>query len=578
MKSHFLLAAIVFCWHPTLSLFAVAQTALMVDDTISLDGTPSDPFTIENTIGNFFQNDDNTQLFRVTTDPLPEGTLLSCTISCNQAWQIVLSMAIAATYNEGDAQVIVPDGACPTVTGQFEAATTNTGWVAVSFIHLEFLPQQLTDATLACSQVGPMSTDGTITVNGAATASFDLAEHATNDATTQVFQMDIDPIPSGTTVSCTIDCDDGMENIYMYMKYAASFNFPGDGTLVVDGSSGDRTCPQTGELEAQTSNTGWVSVYTSGGGSGLVNAQVSCTAPISPTPTGPNPNVPPANDDPIAPAPFITPSPAPCACFSGDTLVQVQGKGPTRMKDLQVNDAVFVGSSLNTRKPIYQKVYAFGHRDTSAITEYLSIHASSATNGDPLEVSPAHLMFVLEEDHPIRADKIQVGDTLLEHHVHLPATTRNATVSKIDWVTRKGVYMPLTSSGSIVVNNLQASVYVSIKDEAPIIVAWLPAIVSEHQLMHWWLVPHRLVCLGLSSSAICHKHDSNGLLFWLGTGRYLSMKAESFCSWATDFAYVFTGFLLGFGIAGESFLGYFSSLCMLFVLVIGLIRTKGSRF
>ena len=102
----------------------------------------------------------------------------------------------------------------------------------------------------------------------------------------------------------------------------------------------------------------------------------------------------------------------PCTCFSGDTTVQVQGKGALPMKELQVNDHVLVGKDSNN-KPLYQPVYGFGHHETSTPQEFLQIHTSPNT-GKPLELSAIHLLYVEGKKDPVRADAIEVGDVLMQ--------------------------------------------------------------------------------------------------------------------------------------------------------------------
>ena len=91
--------------------------------------------------------------------------------------------------------------------------------------------------------------------------------------------------------------------------------------------------------------------------------------------------------------------------------------------------------------------------------------------------------------------------------------------------------MPLTKDGTIVVNNLLASTYVSIQEQAPGIVQAFSSVFSEDQLLHWWLAPYRMVCLGISSS-LCRddKDDREGIAYYLLLGRYVAQLGETFQS------------------------------------------------
>ena len=196
-------------------------------------------------------------------------------------------------------------------------------------------------------------------------------------------------------------------------------------------------------------------------------------------------------------------------CISGDSIVQVLGKGLVLIKDLQVNDKVFDGEK-------YQPMYSFGHLERDRAMEYLEIHHEIAGEGGLIEVSPDHLVFVTGQEDPIRADQIQVGDSLsvltAEHEWHA------STVTKIHLeVSRTGAYLPLTPEGRILVNGVLLSTYVSIQPKVPNILRIFG--VTEQFLFHLWLVPYRMVCLGLSSSLCKNDYDgTNGIAHWLNIG------------------------------------------------------------
>ena len=60
--------------------------------------------------------------------------------------------------------------------------------------------------------------------------------------------------------------------------------------------------------------------------------------------------------------------------------------------------------------------------------------------------------------------------------------------------------MPLTADGSIIVDDVAASNYVSIDHEASNSVKTARGYVqNEHNLLHWWMAPYRMMCMGVSS-------------------------------------------------------------------------------
>jgi hypothetical protein len=242
-------------------------------------------------------------------------------------------------------------------------------------------------------------------------------------------------------------------------------------------------------------------------------------------------------------------------CFSRYDTVQVQQKGQldvaaVTMEDLRVGDFVLVDGTNR----LFEPVYSFGHYHKTGSGKFLQIYTSSDTddssnkNGGPaLELTPNHLVF-LDSHKAVRADQLRVGDLLLSYGDATTLGTASSSsssvrVTKISTVQRQGLYMPLTPSGKLVVNQqqLMASSYVSIHEMAPkvahhpLIDGWL----SEHSLLHWWLTPYRILCMGVSPQ-LCHLLDpsnkntkkddpedkNDGILLWLTVGRRLAVFAD----------------------------------------------------
>ncbi len=81
----------------------------------------------------------------------------------------------------------------------------------------------------------------------------------------------------------------------------------------------------------------------------------------------------------------LVPSTSKGRCFSGRSTVQVQGKGETRMDQLQIGDAV---QQLDGS---YSTVYSFAHRAPEQMVEYLQIHTTQTKK--PLEISNKHMLY-----------------------------------------------------------------------------------------------------------------------------------------------------------------------------------------
>merc|ERR1712157_531537 len=192
-------------------------------------------------------------------------------------------------------------------------------------------------------------------------------------------------------------------------------------------------------------------------------------------------------------------------CFPGNMEVDVQGKGAVRMDELQVGDYVKVGNGES-----YEPVYAFGHRVPDKLTEFVQLHTHA---GIPLEMTGEHLVFVDGKTNPVRADSIQVGD-------RLRANDGSAVVEKIMSVTRNGIYNPLTGSGTIQVNGITASNYISFQKENDEYAEFQGGveIMSHHDAAHIAMTPYRFYCTTL---AICDMNDADS-----GMPYYVSMGIE----------------------------------------------------
>lgn len=232
----------------------------------------------------------------------------------------------------------------------------------------------------------------------------------------------------------------------------------------------------------------------------------TCTNPATPAPTTAG------GTTPTAPT---APTPAPCTCFSATATVQEENKGQVAMEDLKVGDRVL------TRNNQYQSVYNFGHSNKEQSVTFYQIYMDQQSTV-PLEMTGNHLVYVEKgpgKATPVRADSVQVGDLLL-------ANDGPVAVTKVSTTTKAGLYMPLTADGTLMVDGVLVSTYVSMQDEAPTVVDTASkhffTTVSEQQMQHWWLSPYRMLCMGVSSNfSICREdsRDSEGILHWLATAR-----------------------------------------------------------
>lgn len=215
------------------------------------------------------------------------------------------------------------------------------------------------------------------------------------------------------------------------------------------------------------------------------------------------------------PEPVVDPG-----CFSATSTAWVESVGPVAMKNLEVGDRVL------TKSGGFQSVYGFGHRQEDEESVFYQIYTD---DGDPIELTGNHLVRVVQEEgkqEATRADMVRVGDQLIKDQ-------QVTAISKITTTQKEGLYMPLTVDGTIVVNGILASNYVSIQDQAPTAVGQISSLLSPDAILHWWLSPYRMLCLGVSPS-FCkgENKDESGILRWLLVGKHLIEFSEQ-QNWAT---------------------------------------------
>lgn len=180
----------------------------------------------------------------------------------------------------------------------------------------------------------------------------------------------------------------------------------------------------------------------------------------------------------------------PEACFPGTSTVDVLGKGPTNMKDVRVGDHVRTASGN------FRQVYAFGHHSPDVPAKFLKM---STSEGQSLEVTGKHLVFVGGSDNLIPAEDIQIGDKL--------QTKAGPTlVVKIQEIEGVGMYAPFTTDGTLLVNDIAASSYVSVEDSESH--PWLQF--QTAYLSHTALAPFRVFCVA-TSSPHCQSYNEHGI-------------------------------------------------------------------
>lgn len=214
-------------------------------------------------------------------------------------------------------------------------------------------------------------------------------------------------------------------------------------------------------------------------------------------------------------------------CFSATATADVEKKGKTLVKDIQVGDKVL------TVENEYKTVYTVDHKDPSKKATFVQIH-STANAESPLEITERHMVFLHGEEKPIPASAVKVGDALQTVNSDSPSF-----VTKISFVERLGVWNPITVDGTVVVDGIVTSTYsmgFRANDEANVELAG-SKVMSHHDFYHLLMTPYRAMCLGLSLSLCETNSKFNG---YSQFGIYLSHIFEKQGAVVQDFI-IFVG-------------------------------------
>lgn len=119
------------------------------------------------------------------------------------------------------------------------------------------------------------------------------------------------------------------------------------------------------------------------------------------------------------------------------------------------------------------QVLTFIDRDENATRQFVEI---TAENGAVITATPSHLLLLAAADdwRDVFAANVKIGDVLLTRGQS--SVMRPSKVVKTRLVSKKGVFAPLTKSGTIIVDDALASCY---------------ALVHSHYLAHTAMAPLR---------------------------------------------------------------------------------------
>jgi Hint module len=147
---------------------------------------------------------------------------------------------------------------------------------------------------------------------------------------------------------------------------------------------------------------------------------------------------------------------------------------------------VAIGDKVLVSGGKYEEVYSFGHRNVAESAEFLQIYSNDTDQ--PIEMSPDH-MILLGSGRWVAAGTVSVGDLLTK------GDGSHVAVTRLRYVTRKGIFAPFTKSGSIVVNDIVASNYITFQQGSEyLVIGGTETPLTFQWLAHTFQSGHRLAC------------------------------------------------------------------------------------
>ena len=161
-------------------------------------------------------------------------------------------------------------------------------------------------------------------------------------------------------------------------------------------------------------------------------------------------------------------------CFPSNSRVVLRDGKSKAMSDVRVGDEV-LAMDLNTREPVYSRVYGFGHFDIeSRIDGYVVVDFGNGVTTALTENHHTHRCSdaICKNLEEVPAGDVVPGDVLLiAQQKNKGDTSTTATATAVAWIptevlavrreSRSGMIAPLTHDGTVVVDGTLHSIYTS---------------------------------------------------------------------------------------------------------------------
>ena len=191
-------------------------------------------------------------------------------------------------------------------------------------------------------------------------------------------------------------------------------------------------------------------------------------------------------------------------CYPGTaSFVDLHGR-LRRMDSLRIGDEVHVISNKEIR---LEPVITFIHYHPDVMQEFLKI---TTKRNKVLKITEDHLMFVEKrgQETAIPAREVQVGDIVYVRGKH---GVEKDAVQGISTVYEKGVYAPVTVSGTILVNDVHTSCYFDVLSHewshramgvaravhyvSPWMLQWISGVGQKDGFPGWCRLAHKMLSL-----------------------------------------------------------------------------------
>ena len=201
-------------------------------------------------------------------------------------------------------------------------------------------------------------------------------------------------------------------------------------------------------------------------------------------------------------------------CFRGSSMVILADGRTKPLKELQVGDKVLAADQQGN--VVASDFLMFMDQDRQIMRKFHVLEMDEPCRR--LSLTPAHLVFVTDNNdtnssgfRAVFASDVKPGQWLLAVGNDRPDHLIPARVTRIYVEHNKGSYAPVTSHGTIIVDQVLASCY---------------AVVEDHNLAHWVFAPvrlwHSLLSLAGMLKELNRAHQADGvhwypeLLYYVG--------------------------------------------------------------